>query len=224
MRTFSANFITQKDATFAKPFLIALFKSSLGSVRISDRTRTLESNLYSGIVESWGSLGASLSGFGEAFASSGTTVEISNARELVDGTRRFSSYLPRFLNSTMMDMFWCFEHPDTNAIYYEVAIRGPIIRASWTYETATIEVKSLAEQIMNRDVLKTIDFEGCPDSNIGRPLPIGINRINKLPMWIYSDDRSKFAIAEDVRPVVSYNYGSRYYRGESVHEADTSAG
>jgi hypothetical protein len=224
-RTYAAPFITQKDADFAKPFLYGSFLTPLGFIHLTDRFHdqvTVGNFTYQGLIASWGSLEASLKGFGEAFASLGTTVEILNTPEI--NGRRFSTYIPRFLKQISCRLTWAFQDPDDPLVYYsEVALKGHVANATWDYDTATLEVVSEAERALGHDVLRTIDDPEAPDPAVRRPLPIMINAADKMPIWIYGPDRSKFVFAEDIRPMITYFFGSLYYRGAELTEIETSA-
>lgn len=231
MRTFSAGFIAQKNANYAKPFLVGTLASSLGTVRITDKGAKklpdIDGNDYEAIVTSWGTLGASLSGFGESFATPSTTIELLNAREIGPGRdRRFSSYLPRFLSSINVELYWVFQNPDDAFdFYFEYALKGNATRATWDYDSVSLEVVSFAERIMNRDLLEVLDDPDSPDPAIHRTLPIAVNTAEKLPAWICGSDRSIFAVAEDIRPAtLDILFDNIYYRGTEIVEVETSAG
>jgi hypothetical protein len=231
VRSFSAHFIAQKNGTYAKPFIVGSFASPSGTVYVCDRVfedgLTIGSNVYFPIVESWGNIGASLSGFGEAFATPRTTVTLQNDPVFSDGRVRFSTKIPRFYRQLVAEIYFAFEHPDTHAIYLELALKGPCTDAEWTYSHATVEVTSEAEELMSRDVLRVANetWTGIPDAHVGRALPIMVNAADRIPAWIYGEDRSKLLIAEDIRPaVLNYEFGSRWWQGAEVNETETSLG
>ena len=233
MRTFAANFITQKDASFAIPFLIADINLAGPVIRIASRTPMwdgepipINGQDYFGIVGSWGEISNPLEGFGEAFAAPSTEISILN--DYVLNGLAFWEYLvnPNYVaaRQTYAEIFWCFQHPDTGVIYKELALRGPITdRSVPDLSVSKITVQSRAESILNKDVLKTLEDATAPDVGARRVLPLIFNAANKMPMWIYSSDRSKFVIGEDIRGRgTSYTLGPIYYRGVAKTEDETS--
>lgn len=175
------------------------------------------------LVESFGNLGASLEGFGEAFATVNTTITIANTPEI--NGQRFSYYIPRYLTTTEVTIYWIFEDPDSPGTFYtETALKGPLTEASFTYDSATVTVTSQAEALMRRDLLNVTDpvnWEGCPESNIGRAIPLLVNRVNRLPAWLYSEDRTRLLIANKVAgPGVpnTFTIETKYFRGADVYE------
>lgn len=234
MRTFAANFITQKNASYAWPFLIANIYLAGPAIRIATRTPMwdgspvpIDGEDYLGIVESWGEIANPLEGFGEAFAAPSTEITILNEHVLYED-RAFWEFLmnPNYqaARQTYAEIFWCFQHPDTGVIYKEIALRGPITERSIPdWSVSKITVQSRAETILNRDLLKTILDSTSPETEAYRPLPLIFNAGNKMPLWIYSSDRSKFVCGEDIRARgTSYTLGPIYYRGVAKTEDETS--
>lgn len=234
MRSFAAPFIVQKDADYARPFLIADVQLAGPTLRIASRTPLwdgspvpIDGNDYLGVVASWGEIAAPLEGFGEAFATPSTEIEILNDHVFAGGFA-FWQFLvnPNYVAARQTDVkiYWCFQNPDTGVIEKELALRGPVVDKSFDWLSSKIKVTSRAEAILNKDVLKSISVSDAPNNNALRVLPLAINAANKLPMWIYSADRSKFVIGEDVRARgTSYTLGPVYYRGADVIEDETSA-
>lgn len=238
MRTFGASFITQKNAQYAKPLIVGWFTSPGSTIYVCDRARaggvTISGRTYHPIVESWGQIGASLSGFADAFGVARTTVRLQNDK--ISG-RRFSARIPRFNSQMRATIYFAFEDPASPGTYYlEVALRGPVTDSEYDLATAVVEVTSEAKIVMERDLLLVTDesWTGIPEGNVGRAIPlVAGGRFNDLdagaadrvPAWLYGTDRSKLLLAEDIRPaVLNYTLGSRYWQGAEVVETETSAG
>lgn len=223
MRTFSADFIAQKNADYARPFLIMDFgvKPGInGSVGLTERTPIgddpieINGKLYYPLVVSWGSIGGSLQGFGETFSTIATTITVLNAPELPYG-RRLSDYMGRYPSKIRGDLYWMFEHPDTGDFYVEEALLGDFARPEFGYDTFNVEIVAKANRLLNRDVLRTVE---------GRDLPLMINAADKMPMRLRNDSRSEFIVCEDIRPATFYQFGDSYYQGAAVTETETAVG
>lgn len=224
MRTFGANFITQKNANYAKPFIICDFgvKPGMnGSIGLTERTPLgdtpveINGKLYYPLVTSWGSIGSSLVGFGEAFSTTSTTIQVLNTPSLPWGMT-VSRYLNRYPSKIRADLYWVFENPDTGAFYIEEALLGDFARPRFGIESMTVEIVAKANRLLNRDLLRIVDDV---------PTPLIVNAADKIPMRLRLDDASKLIIGEDIRPAVAnYTLGPVYYQGAELTETETAAG
>lgn len=174
MRSFAADFAAEKNKSFARPFLSAVFRfgGSIGDIYLADYDVVIGGNAHKGCVKSWGEYGSLARLIDGAFAARGMRVTIVNHPLFGTPAQRFTDLWTSVgVEGVEVDVYHNFLKSDDPGIVLQTLVFVGVMRPGpYTPDLCEVELAPIAEKYLSQEISFPVDQSDFPSAD---PADIG---------------------------------------------------